>query len=116
MLTSNGMTESANMALLPITKDTSVTGAVNESEYASLQAINKGSGSDSVLNPTASMSSTASSSIAGSAEDEIKMVEEGIDYDRSPKPLIYLKMATFFLFISLIVLASVQYGINTSNE
>ena len=36
MLTSNGMTESANMALLPITKDTSVTGAVNESEYASL--------------------------------------------------------------------------------
>ena len=92
------------MALLPITKDTSVTGAVNESEYASLQAINKGSGSDSVLNPTASMSSTASSSIAGSAEDEIKMVEEGIDYDRKFSCIEACKASTIYGFNFISVL------------
>jgi hypothetical protein len=53
------------------------------------------------------MSSTASSSINGSSEDDIKMVEEGIDYDKTPKPLIYLKLSTTLLFLFLIVLAAV---------
>jgi hypothetical protein len=107
MLTSNPMTESANI-VIPVTKDTSITGGINDSEFASLQAIQRGSKSEgSHQNINASMSSTASSSIAGSSEDDIKMVEEGIDYDRSPKPLIYLKLSLAFLFISLIVLASV---------
>lgn len=44
------------------------------------------------------------------------MVEEGIDYDKIPKPLVFLQLSTTFLFICLIVLASVQYSINSVNE
>jgi membrane protein required for beta-lactamase induction len=44
------------------------------------------------------------------------MVEEGIDYDKTPKPMVFLQLSTTFLFISLIVLASVQYSINIIDE
>jgi hypothetical protein len=90
---------------------------VNESELASFANVNRGSNSEnSLMNPTGSLSSTASSSIAGQSEDEIKMVEEGIDYDKVPKPLVFLQLSITFLFICLIVLASVQYGINNISE
>jgi len=65
------------------------------------------SNSDSFLQASASVSSTGSSNGNNSTESDIKMVEEGIDYDKTPKPLIFLKISTFFLFISLITLASV---------
>ncbi len=108
LMTSNAMTESNNKGL-PITKDSSMSGnGKNDSEYASLGAINRGSNSEgSLMNPTASMSSTASSSFYGQSEDDIKMVEEGIDYDKIPKPLVFLQLSITFLFICLIVLASV---------
>jgi len=57
------------------------------------------------------MSSTSSQGNL-SSDDDIKLVEEGIDYEKTPRPLIILKLTTFFLFLSLIVLASVQYGVN----
>ena len=115
MMTSNNvMTESNNMGQ-GITKDSSMS--VGNSEYASLAAINRNSNSEnSLMNPTASMSSTASSSVYGQSEDDIKMVEEGIDYDKIPKPIVFLQLSITFLFVCLIVLASVQYGINTINE
>jgi hypothetical protein len=64
MMTSNNvMTESNNMGQ-GITKDSSMS--VGNSEYASLAAINRNSNSEnSLMNPTASMSSTASSSVYG---------------------------------------------------
>ena len=65
MTSNNVLTESNNMAM-PITKDSSNSGGMNDSEYASLAAINRGSNSEgSLMNPTASMSSTASSSVYG---------------------------------------------------
>ncbi len=118
-LTSNQITDSKNIGQ-PVTKDSSISGVgggVNESELASFANVNRGSNSEnSLMNPTGSLSSTASSSIAGQSEDEIKMVEEGIDYDKVPKPLVFLQLSLTFLFICLIVLASVQYGINRSSE
>ncbi len=117
MMTSNNvMTESNNMGQ-PITKDSTVSGGMNDSEYASLAMINRNSNSEnSLMNPTASMSSTASSSVYGQSEDDIKMVEEGIDYDKIPKPIVFLQISITILFVCLIVLASVQYGINSINE
>ena len=118
-LTSNQITDSNNIGQ-PVTKDSSISGVgggVNESELASFANVNRGSNSEnSLMNPTGSLSSTASSSIAGQSEDEIKMVEEGIDYDKVPKPLVFLQLSLTFLFICLIVLASVQYGINRISE
>jgi|LauGreDrversion4_1035100.scaffolds.fasta_scaffold1772551_1 hypothetical protein len=85
-----------------------MSGGKNDSEDGSLAMINRNSNSDnSLMNPTASMSSTASSSVYGQSEDDIKMVEEGIDYDKIPKPIVYLQLSTTILFICLIVLASV---------
>ena len=60
----------------------------------------------SVMN-TQSVSSTASTKNSSLTNNDIKYVEEGIDYDKTPKPLIYLKISTLFLFTSIIVLASV---------
>jgi hypothetical protein len=63
MTSNNVMTESNNMGQ-GITKDSSMS--VGNSEYASLAAINRNSNSEnSLMNPTASMSSTASSSVYG---------------------------------------------------
>jgi hypothetical protein len=116
MTSNNVMTESNNIGQA-ITKDSSMSGGMNDSEYASLAMINRNSNSEnSLMNPTASMSSTASSSVYGQSEDDIKMVEEGIDYDKIPKPIVYLQLSTTILFICLIVLASVFYRINTINE
>lgn len=89
MMTSNQMMTESNNVGQPITKDSSFSG--NDSEYASLAAINRNSNSEgSLMNPTASMSSTASSSLYNQSEDDIKMVEEGIDYDKVPKPIVFL--------------------------
>ena len=66
MMTSNAvMTGDTNNNAMGYTKDSSLTGGgKNDSEYASLQAINRNSNSEgSLMNPTASMSSTASSSV-----------------------------------------------------
>jgi hypothetical protein len=63
MTSNNVMTESNNIGQ-GITKDSSMS--VGNSEYASLAAINRNSNSEnSLMNPTASMSSTASSSVYG---------------------------------------------------
>ncbi|TNV87551.1 hypothetical protein FGO68_gene3849 [Halteria grandinella] len=62
-----------------------------------------------------SLSSTTSSARAMSNQD-IRYVEEGIDYNKTPKPLLYLKLSTLLLFTSLIILASVQFGLNKYYE
>lgn len=67
--------------------------------------VNSHSNEDSLIQ-TASVSSTSSSIRDGRATD-IRFVEEGIDYHKTPKPLLYLKMSMVFLFTSLVVLASV---------
>ena len=67
MMTSNAaMTGDTNNNAMGFTKDSSLTGGggKNDSDYASLQAVNRNSNSEgSLMNPTASMSSTASSSV-----------------------------------------------------
>jgi hypothetical protein len=65
-MTSNAvMTGDTNNNAMGFTKDSSLTGVgKNDSDYASLQAVNRNSNSEgSLMNPTASMSSTASSSV-----------------------------------------------------
>ena len=62
------------------------------------------------MNEMSSMSSQSSSNGPSKSDTDIRFVEEGIDYDRTPKPLLYLKIAMAFLFLSLIILASVQFG------
>ena len=42
-----------------------------------------------------------------STEADIKFIEESIDYDRTPRPLIMLKLSASTLFIGLIILAAV---------
>ena len=103
-----GMITETNNMEQPILKDSSMSGGKNDSENDTLAAINRNSNSEgSLMNPTGSMSSTASSSVYGQSEDDIKMVEEGIDYDKIPKPIVFLQLSITFLFICLIVLASV---------
>jgi hypothetical protein len=66
MMTSNAaMTGDTNNNAMRYSKDSSLTDdGKNNSEYASLQAVNRNSNSEgSLMNPTASMSSTASSSV-----------------------------------------------------
>lgn len=70
------------------------------------------SNDDSFLN-TGSVSS-ASSSASHSKNSEIKYVEEAIDYQKTPKPLIYLQISTVCLFVSIFILATVQYSLNQS--
>ena len=81
---------------------------ISEDENSSALVVGKnGSHSDSFIQASASVSSTGSSGGNNSTESDIKLVEEGIDYDKTPKPLIFLRLSTFLLFMSLIILASV---------
>ena len=107
-MTSNNVITESNNNGQPIANNSSMSGGLNDTEFASLAAINRNSNSEGSLNNrNISMSSTASSSVYGQSEDDIKMVEEGIDYDKIPKPIVYLQLSLTFLFICLIVLASV---------
>ena len=65
--------------------------------------------SDSLANP-GSMSSSYSS--ATESETDIKYIEEGIDYDKTPQPLNILKIVAMSLFLTIFALSSVQFGIN----
>lgn len=67
-----------------------------------------------MINASASVSSASSAN--NTTEDEIKLVEEGIDYDKTPKPLIFLRLSTLLLFISLIILAAIQFSINGNKD
>jgi hypothetical protein len=104
-------------ALMMNTRDSGNTGLgfgdqraklMSEEEDSSGIIVGKNtSHSDSFLQPSASVSSTGSSTGNNSTESDIKMVEEGIDYDKTPKPLIFLRLSTFMLFVSLLILGSV---------
>lgn len=64
---------------------------------------------DSLVNP-GSMSSSYSSGTESDAD--IKFIEEGIDYDKTPRPITILKIAATALFLMIFALTSVQFGIN----
>lgn len=49
-------------------------------------------------------------------DTDIKYIEEGLDYDKSPKPLIYLKITIGALFVILVALSAVQFGVNNQRR
>ena len=63
-----------------------------------------GSNSESLVN-TGSISSSMSSKT--DSDIEIKYIEEGIDYDKTPRPILILNLAIWCLIIILLVLSSV---------
>jgi hypothetical protein len=52
-------------------------------------------------------SSQHSSKSLSDISNEIKYIEEGIDYEKTPKPLLFQKIALTLLFIISIALSSV---------
>lgn len=52
---------------------------------------------------------SVSSSISSKTDNdlEIKYIEEGIDYDKTPRPLMFLNLTLWSLIICLLVLSSV---------
>lgn len=66
------------------------------------------------MNNTSSISSSASNGKSSSDSTDIKYIEEGIDYEKTPKPLLFLKIAIIFLLLISTILACIQFGLNIS--
>ncbi|CDW75859.1 pas domain s-box family protein [Stylonychia lemnae] len=59
-----------------------------------------------------SISSSYSSSQTSDQYNEIKYIEEGIDYEKNPKPLIYLRLAVVILLLISLILSTIQFALN----
>ena len=106
----------------------SIASVINESEEVESQAdeinlgvpeeygkINKNKqclSSESNAGNQSSMSSSFSASKTDS-NSEIKYIEEGLDYERTPRPIMFLKLCLGFLMLISVALSSIQYGINS---
>ena len=70
---------------------------------------------ESMMGPASASISSSGQSTSKSASDtsnEIKYVEEGIDYEKTPKPLVLMKLGLVCIFLISAGLSSLQFGLN----
>eukprot|EP00347_Sterkiella_histriomuscorum_P021489 403333800 len=71
---------------------------------------------ESLMGPGSSISSSYSSSQTSNALNEIRFMEEGIEYQKNPKPLTYLRVSLIVMLFMSLTLSCIQFGLNVSNN